>query len=274
MGDLYVAFEQLKRKLSSEDCSTRSIKSRCRRFRTALQSSPPARARQSWTCCAFWESPVSFEQGRDSSVRVQGAAPAEIAGAIRYANKYQIADVIITGRGGGSMEDLWAFNDERVARAIFASEIPVMSAVGHEPDVTIGLCCRRARGNAVECGRARRADQNDLRAYLFCRADAHGAGDAEAAQARPENARRRKTAGCCSRRSIIADENDCCWTIARSASPRLARNLGGQKQRFIHLTVRVAHAMSPLAVLARGYSVVLTSNGRWCSAPGSIADRR
>ena len=71
-------------------------------------------------------------------VRVQGAeAPAEIAGAIRYANRYQVADLIITGRGGGSMEDLWAFNDERVARAIYNSEIPVISAVGHEPDVTI-----------------------------------------------------------------------------------------------------------------------------------------
>ena len=71
-------------------------------------------------------------------VRVQGAeAPAEIAGAIRYANRWKIADVIITGRGGGSIEDLWAFNDERVARAIYASEIPVVSAVGHEPDVTI-----------------------------------------------------------------------------------------------------------------------------------------
>ena len=71
-------------------------------------------------------------------VRVQGAeAPPEICAAIRYANAHKIADVIITGRGGGSIEDLWAFNDERVARAIFESEIPVISAVGHEPDVTI-----------------------------------------------------------------------------------------------------------------------------------------
>ena len=48
-----------------------------------------------------------------------------------------LADVLITGRGGGSIEDLWAFNDERVARAIYDSDIPVISAVGHEPDVTI-----------------------------------------------------------------------------------------------------------------------------------------
>ncbi len=61
----------------------------------------------------------------------------EVARAIAYANRYKVADLIITGRGGGSIEDLWAFNEECVARAIYASEIPVISAVGHEPDVTI-----------------------------------------------------------------------------------------------------------------------------------------
>ena len=71
-------------------------------------------------------------------VRVQGAeAPGEIAAAIRYANYYKLADLLIVGRGGGSIEDLWAFNDEQVAHAIYDSLIPVISAVGHEPDVTI-----------------------------------------------------------------------------------------------------------------------------------------
>ena len=88
-------------------------------------------------------------------VRVQGAeAPAEIAGAIRYANRYQVADVIITGRGGGSMEDLWAFNDERVARAIYDSEIPVISAVGHEPDVTIADLCGGCSGGDAQSNAA------------------------------------------------------------------------------------------------------------------------
>ena len=61
----------------------------------------------------------------------------EIAGAICFANAHKLCDVLIVGRGGGSMEDLWAFNEEVVARAIYDSEIPVISAVGHEADVTI-----------------------------------------------------------------------------------------------------------------------------------------
>ena len=69
---------------------------------------------------------------------VQGDdAPGQIVRAIALANARQECDVLIVGRGGGSLEDLWSFNDERVARAIFASQIPVVSAVGHETDVTI-----------------------------------------------------------------------------------------------------------------------------------------
>ncbi len=71
-------------------------------------------------------------------VRVQGAeAAGEIAQAIAEMNRYQLADVLIVGRGGGSLEDLWAFNEEVVAKAIFESRIPIISAVGHETDVTL-----------------------------------------------------------------------------------------------------------------------------------------
>lgn len=71
-------------------------------------------------------------------VRVQGSeAPGEIIRAIELFNRHGLVDVMIVGRGGGSLEDLWAFNDEGVARAIFASKIPVISAVGHEIDFTI-----------------------------------------------------------------------------------------------------------------------------------------
>ena len=71
-------------------------------------------------------------------VRVQGKeAPADIVQAIAELNRVRAVDVIIVGRGGGSLEDLWAFNDERVARAIAASHAPIVSAVGHEIDVTV-----------------------------------------------------------------------------------------------------------------------------------------
>lgn len=69
---------------------------------------------------------------------VQGeGAPAEIVEGIRYFNRHRLADVVIIARGGGSIEDLWAFNEEAVARAIAASEVPIISAVGHETDFTI-----------------------------------------------------------------------------------------------------------------------------------------
>jgi exodeoxyribonuclease VII large subunit len=71
-------------------------------------------------------------------VKVQGEGAAEeIARAIDFCNQYQVADVLIVGRGGGSLEDLWPFNEERVAEAIFHSKIPIISAVGHETDFTI-----------------------------------------------------------------------------------------------------------------------------------------
>ena len=132
VGDLYVAFEQLKRKLSEEGLFDPAHKKPLPAFphRIAIITSGAGAAVMDMLRILGKRYPLS--KVMILPVRVQGAeAPAEIAGAIRYANRWKIADVIITGRGGGSMEDLWAFNDERVARAIFDSEIPVVSAVGH-----------------------------------------------------------------------------------------------------------------------------------------------
>ena len=137
-GDLQVAYEQLKAKLEKEGLFDRAHKKPIPRYpsRIAVVTSAAGAAvhdiirvlRRRWPIARIILLPV----------RVQGAeAPPEIAAAIRYASEHKVADTLITGRGGGSMEDLWAFNDERVARAIYDCEIPVISAVGHEPDVTI-----------------------------------------------------------------------------------------------------------------------------------------
>ncbi|MBR1659713.1 MAG: exodeoxyribonuclease VII large subunit [Oscillospiraceae bacterium] len=138
MGDLYVAYELLKKKLAAEGLFDPAHKKPLPRFpdRIAVITSGAGAAVRDIIRVAGKRWPMA--KIVVLPVRVQGAeAPAEIAGALRYANQWRVADLIITGRGGGSIEDLWAFNDERVARAIYNSSLPVISAVGHEPDVTI-----------------------------------------------------------------------------------------------------------------------------------------
>ena len=155
IGDLYVAFEQLKEKLSREGLFDPAHKRPLPAYpqRIAIVTSGAGAAVHDMIRILRRRYPIA--KVLLLPVRVQGVeAPPEIVGAIRYANRWKLADVLITGRGGGSIEDLWAFNDERVARAIYNSEIPVISAVGHEPDVTIAdfVADRRAStpSNAAE----------------------------------------------------------------------------------------------------------------------------
>ena len=137
-GDLHVAFEQLKEKLLREGLFDQAHKRPLPAYprRIALITSPAGAAVRDMLRILGARYPLA--QVRVLPVRVQGVeAPPEIVGAIRYANEFNVADLIITGRGGGSIEDLWAFNEEIVARAIFDCQVPVISAVGHETDVTI-----------------------------------------------------------------------------------------------------------------------------------------
>ena len=168
-GDLAVAFEQLKRKLSLEGLFDESHKKPIPEFPETiiLITSSAGAALHDMLRILGHRYPLA--QVKLLPVRVQGAeAPSEIAEAIRYANQYTLGDLIITGRGGGSVEDLWAFNEEIVARAIYDSEIPVISAVGHEPDVTIADYVADLRAatpsNAAELATP---DQAELRAMLF-----------------------------------------------------------------------------------------------------------
>ena len=148
VGDLAVAFEQLKAKLYAEGLFDPAHKKPLPAYpeRIAIVTSSAGAAVHDMIRILRRRYPIA--KVILLPVRVQGAeAPPEIAGAIRYADKWRIGDVIITGRGGGSMEDLWAFNDERVARAIYQCETPVISAVGHEPDVTISDFVADARAS-------------------------------------------------------------------------------------------------------------------------------
>ena len=262
-GDLHVAFEQLKARLEAEGLFAREHKKALPAYphRIAVITSGAGAAVMDMLRILARRYPLS--KVKILPVRVQGAeAPAEIAGAIRYANRYQIADVIITGRGGGSLEDLWAFNDERVARAIYASEIPVVSAVGHEPDVTISDYVADVRAATPSNGAELVVpDQAELRrrmAQLSARMSA--AVEKKISLSRRQLDALAKKRVLQSPRFYIEDKRLTLDYAQRRLLAVSQQLLAGKKQRFISLTAKL-DAMSPLKVLARGYSVTRRADG-------------
>lgn len=137
-GDLALAFEQLKEKLTNEGLFNTELKQPLPRFPKKIgvvTSSAGAVLRDIYHVSKRRWPQIQLVL---YPVQVQGEGAAEqIAAGIRFFNENYPVDTLIIGRGGGSMEDLWAFNEEIVVRAIYASQIPVISAVGHETDVTL-----------------------------------------------------------------------------------------------------------------------------------------
>ena len=262
-GDLMVAFEQLKTKLFEEGLFDPAHKKPLPPYpeRIAIVTSSAGAAVHDMIRILRRRYPLA--KAVLLPVRVQGAeAPPEIAGAIRYANKWKVGDVIITGRGGGSMEDLWAFNDERVARAIYDSELPVISAVGHEPDVTISDFVADARAstpsNAAEIAVP---DQEALGQWLE--------GTASRLEQR-ETARlaalRQRLAALAERRVLrdrLAYVQDKRMELVH-VQQRLGDLSGGlvaRKRQRVSVLGAALDAMSPLKVLGRGYAMARDSSG-------------
>ena len=272
VGDLAVAFEQLKAKLYEEGLFDPAHKKPLPQYpqRIAIITSSAGAAVHDMIRILRRRYPLA--KVILLPVRVQGAeAPPEIVGAIRYANKWKIGDVIITGRGGGSMEDLWAFNDERVARAIYKSEIPVISAVGHEPDVTISDFVADARAstpsNAAEIAVP---DQVELRRFLR---------DCEERLVQSQTARLemlRKHLDALAAKRVLRDQmayvQDKRMELLH-LQQRLGDLTGAQiawkKQRFAALAASV-DAMSPLKVLGRGYAMARTAGGEIIKAAEDV----
>ena len=264
IGDLHVAFEQLKAKLQAQGLFSLERKKPLPKYphRIAIITSSAGAALRDMLRILRKRYPLC--EVKLLAVRVQGEeAPGEIAAAIRYANQYRVADLIITGRGGGSIEDLWAFNDERVAHAIAESEIPVISAVGHEPDVTISDFVADLRAatpsNAAELAVP---DQLELRQQL----DAKRSLLLTLMQKKLKQERQAVSALAAARslRSPINYLNDqrlrLDYTHRRlgAASTKL---LNKNREQFVRLTAKL-DAMSPLKVLGRGYSVTLNEKGQ------------
>lgn len=263
VGDLYAAFEQLKKKLAAQGLFDPAHKKPLPKYPRKIGIITSSAGAAVHDMLRILRKRYPLTQVRLLPVRVQGVeAPGEIAAAIRYANRYQLADLLIVGRGGGSIEDLWAFNDERVAYAIYESRIPVISAVGHEPDVTISDYVADLRAatpsNAAELAVP---DQNALLQTL------------DAMSAAMETAMNRQLKSAEQHLRILARspalQSPTGYIEQREQSLELLRNrlisaqnqnITVKKQRYIACVSKL-DAMSPLKVLTRGYAMAQSERG-------------
>lgn len=257
IGPLELAFRQLQKKLAAEGLFDAERKRPLPRFprRIALVTSPAGAAvrdmiqvmTRRWPQARIVIVPVA----------VQGElAAGQIAAALRGIHEIPDVDVVICGRGGGSLEDLWAFNEEVVARAIADCRIPVISAVGHEVDVTIADL-------VADC----RALTPSEAAELVVPLESEIRGDLDRLGQRLESALRRQSQQARLKLDALAARR--CLTRPRERIDELARRLDDIEQRLkrglrlrqdqarqqLQSIAASLQALSPLAVLERGYSL-------------------
>lgn len=263
-GDLHVAFEQLKQKLQAEGLFDPSHKKPIPAYpqKIAIITSSAGAAvhdmlrilGKRYPLCKVILLPV----------RVQGPeAPAEICEAIRYVNRFTLADLIITGRGGGSIEDLWAFNDERVAYEIYRSQIPIISAVGHEPDVTISDYVADLRAatpsNAAELAVPDQLELCQKLQSLEIRAKQAISGQLQFQRQRVMRLKGSRTLQ--DPMNILRDRGMILDHLQKQLAAAMQQQLAGKRQKFIGFAAAM-EAMSPFKVLARGYSMTMNERGR------------
>ena len=268
IGSLTIAFEQLKQRLYEEGLFDPARKKPIPAFPSviALVTSPTGAAVQDMLRILKRRYPIARVQIFPTLVQGAEAAPA-IAQAIADVNRRGEADLIITGRGGGSLEDLWAFNEEIVARAIADSEIPVISAVGHEPDVTIADFAADARASTpsnaaelcvpdrMELERLLLSVQTSLTAAMQQRLER----ERQSYQAL-EHRRRLRTPT-----AYIQDKRLSLDYVNGQMQAAMGQILTEKRGAFAELAAYL-DAYSPLKVLSRGYSVVSRGDGRIVSS--------
>jgi exodeoxyribonuclease VII large subunit len=263
LGDLHVAFEQLKEKLYNEGLFDSKYKKPIPRFPktiAVITSSAGAAVRD---IIRVLGKRYPMAKVIILPVRVQGVeAPPEIVGAIKYANKYNVADLIITGRGGGSIEDLWAFNDERVARAIFASQIPVISAVGHEPDFTIADFVADLRAatpsNAAELAVPDSAELRDALASYEIRARHNVTAKLDSMRRRVDDLASKRVL--LDPKNYVQDRHIALDHMSDRLISAQERLIASEHRRFASYAASL-DALSPLKVLGRGYCIAKRDDG-------------
>lgn len=259
VGDLYVAYEQLKKKLEDEGLFKQEFKKPIPRFpgRVGVATATTGAAVRDIINVITRRYPLA--EIIIYPTQVQGAGAAEsIVKAIEYFNKHKMADTIIAGRGGGSIEDLWAFNEEIVARAIFASKIPIISAVGHETDFTIADFVADLRAPTPSAAAEIAVPSTAELKTLIAGASIRGAN---AIMKQIEQRRlilkrfKLKTP-----KSRIDDENLRLDNLLRRMEQSLKLKFT-EKRKLLGETAGKLDALSPLQTLSRGYAIPIEKDG-------------
>lgn len=264
VGALNLAFEQLKKKLAGEGLFDARRKKTLPRFpsKVGVITSPTGAAVRDIEHILGRRFPLS--QVVLCPVLVQGEeAPAQIIEAIRRFNTLDAADVLIVGRGGGSMEDLWAFNDEGVAQAVAASRIPIISAVGHETDFTICDFVADLRAPTPSAAAELAVpDQEEIKTQIRSYQKKMGYTvntilhrSELRLQRLMQNRELRNPQEVIEKHRMYLDEIQ--ERLSRLSSDRLSH----EQKRFVELMAKL-DALNPMKVLSRGYAVVQDSQGK------------
>lgn len=264
IGSLYIAFEQLKRKLEAEGLFSPARKRPIPKIptRIGIITSPTGAAVRDMINITRRRFPYAKLTLFPSLVQGPGAAAQLISG-VNHFNAAKSVDVIIIGRGGGSIEDLWAFNDETLARTVAASGIPVISAVGHETDFTI--CDFAADVRAPTPSAAAELAVPDTAELL--RKINNIVGHMELSLTKNIGMQRTrleqlaKSRALTSPQNFIDDKRMAVLSLAGRMEQGIKLSLTDKRGKFASLTASL-EALNPMSVISRGYSAVFDDSGK------------
>ncbi len=270
VGALYFAFEQLKKKLEEKGLFEESRKRPLPRFpkRIGIVTSPTGAAIRDMINILGRRYPCAEILLYPAQVQGAEAPPQLIAGLEFFAEKSPV-DVIIIGRGGGSAEDLWAFNNEQLAYAVAASPIPVISAVGHESDFTICdfVADKRAPTPSAAAELAV-PDATELRKQLQMLGNKMYASLAGRLQSSRQSLRYLSEAGVLSGADSVTRARRMNLIYLSDKADAAMRSKTAERRAELSRLAAKAEALSPLAVLTRGYGIAETA----CGVIRSVSD--
>lgn len=262
LGDLYLAYEQMKEKLNGEGLFDEKYKKRIPELslKIGVVTSPTG---------AVWHDIQNVATGRFPSISltlypaaVQGElATGEIVAGIEYFNRTRSVDLLIVGRGGGSIEDLWAFNTEPVARAIFRSELPVISAVGHETDFTIAdLVADRRAATPSHAAEMAVPSLSDMEARFSLMESAMKQRLNAGLKNRRDRLQKLSESYVFTQKDrLFRGQNQSLDLLQQRMQKVFGEELEAKKHRYALVKEKLA-MLSPLHTLERGYSICLKDN--------------